>query len=402
MILVISKSQKHFTAQQEELGNMGGHIEEIYSGHTVVKAYNNGEIAKQEFDAINTRLGTSVWKAQFLSGLMSPVMSFIGNLGYVAVCVVGAVLALNGSISFGVIVAFMMCVRFFTQPLQQIAQVATSLQQAAAATKQVFEFLEEKELSDESHKDIKLKKIQGNVQFQNVCFGYDKDRIIINDFSADVQAGQKVAIVGPTGAGKTTLVNVLMRFYELNGGRILLDGTAINNITREDLHRQFGMVLQDTWIFKGSIRDNIVYNTANVSEEQVISACKAVGLHRFVASLPQGYNTVLDDSVSLSVGQRQLITIARAMVQDAPLLILDEATSSIDTRMEAIIQKAMDELAQGRTSFVIAHRLSTIRNADIILVMKDGDIIESGNHEALIAKGGFYAELYNSQFEQAS
>lgn len=402
MLLLIGKSQRFFTAQQDELGNINGHTEEIYSGHNVVKAYNGGRAARREFDAINDRLCDSAWKAQFISGLMQPLMGFIGNFGYVAVCVTGAALTLNGTISFGVIVAFMMYVRFFTQPLQQIAQAFTSLQQTAAASARVFELLDESEVSDESRKAALMSDVRGDVEFQRVQFGYSPDRLIINDFSAAISAGQKVAIVGPTGAGKTTLVNVLMRFYELNGGSILLDGKPISDTTRENLRDQFCMVLQDTWIFEGTVRENIVYSKANVSDAEVESVCRKVGLNHFIGTLPDGYDTVLSDSINLSAGQRQLITIARAMIQNAPLLILDEATSSVDTRTELIIQKAIDELTKGRTSFVIAHRLSTIRNADVILVMKDGDIIESGNHDELMARGGFYAELYNSQFDQAA
>ncbi len=401
MLIIMSKSQKYFVAQQQELGSMNGHIEEIYSGHSIVKVYNGGHGAKTAFDSINEKLYRSAWKSQFVSGLMMPLMNFIGNFGYVAVSVVGATLAIQGSISFGVIVAFMLYVRLFTQPLSQVAQAATRLQSAAAASERVFEFFEQKELEDESHKDKKLTNVKGDVEFKNVRFGYDENKIILKDFSAKAKAGQKIAIVGPTGAGKTTLVNLLMRFYELNGGEILLDGTPIQQVTRENVHEQFCMVLQDTWLFEGTIRENIVYSKQGVTEEEVVAACKAVGFHHFVTTLPNGYDTVLGDQLSLSAGQKQLVTIARAMIQNAPLLILDEATSSVDTRTEAMIQRAMDSLTVGRTSFVIAHRLSTIKNADIILVMKDGDIIESGNHQTLLEKGGFYAELYNSQFEHA-
>ena len=337
-----------------------------------------------------------------MSGLMMPVMTFIGNFGYVAVCVVGAALAMNGSISFGVIVAFMMYIRLFTQPLSQIAQAFQNLQRAAAAGERVFELFDEAEMSDESKKVKKLKNVRGDVEFRHVRFGYTEDKTVINDFSAHVKAGQKVAIVGPTGAGKTTIVNLLMRFYELNAGEILVDGTPIDQVRREDIHDQFGMVLQDTWMFEGTIKENVVYCKENVSDEQVIAACKAVGLHHFIRTLPQGYETRLDDKASLSQGQKQLVTIARAMIQNAPMLILDEATSSVDTRTEVLIQEAMDKLTQGRTSFVIAHRLSTIKNADVILVMKDGDVIESGRHEQLLSKGGYYAELYQSQFEPAA
>ena len=402
MALIMSRSQKYFARQQEGLGEANGHVEEVYSGHNVVKAYNGGKEAVRVFDRINAKLYDSGWKSQFMSGLMMPVMTFIGNFGYVAVCVVGAALAMNGSISFGVIVAFMMYIRLFTQPLSQIAQAFQNLQRAAAAGERVFELFDEAEMSDESQKAKKLENIRGDVEFRHVRFGYTEDKMVINDFSAHVKAGQKVAIVGPTGAGKTTIVNLLMRFYELNAGEILVDGTPIDQVRRENVHDQFGMVLQDTWIFEGTIKENVVYCKENVSDEQVIAACKAVGLHHFIRTLPQGYETRLDDKASLSQGQKQLITIARAMIQNAPMLILDEATSSVDTRTEVLIQEAMDKLTQGRTSFVIAHRLSTIKNADVILVMKDGDVIESGRHEQLLSKGGYYAELYQSQFEPAA
>ena len=402
MMLIMSKSQKYFKTQQQGLGDINGHIEEIYSGHNVVRAYNGGKAAKQTFEAINASLYVSGWKSQFMSGLMMPIMQFIGNLGYVAVCVVGAALAMNGTISFGVIVAFMMYVRFFTQPLSQMAQSMQQLQRTAAASERVFEFFEEEELPDESEKRRKLENIKGDVEFKHIHFGYEADKTVINDFSAKIKAGQKVAIVGPTGAGKTTMVNLLMRFYETGSGEILIDGVPTNQVTRENVHEQFSMVLQDTWLFEGTIRDNIVYSKQGVTDDEVVKACKAVGIHHFIRTLPQGYDTVLSDTDSLSAGQKQLVTIARAMIQNSPLLILDEATSSVDTRTEVLIQKAMDALTKGRTSFVIAHRLSTIKNADLILVMKDGDIIESGNHKELLKKGGFYAELYNSQFEQAS
>ena len=402
MALIMSRSQKYFARQQEGLGEANGHVEEVYSGHNVVKAYNGGKEAVRVFDRINAKLYDSGWKSQFMSGLMMPVMTFIGNFGYVAVCVVGAALAMNGSISFGVIVAFMMYIRLFTQPLSQIAQAFQNLQRAAAAGERVFELFDEAEMSDESQKAKKLENVRGDVEFRHVRFGYTEDKMVINDFSAHVKAGQKVAIVGPTGAGKTTIVNLLMRFYELNAGEILVDGTPIDQVRRENVHDQFGMVLQDTWMFEGTIKENVVYCKENVSDEQVIDACKAVGLHHFIRTLPQGYETRLDDKASLSQGQKQLITIARAMIQNAPMLILDEATSSVDTRTEVLIQEAMDKLTQGRTSFVIAHRLSTIKNADVILVMKDGDVIESGRHEQLLSKGGYYAELYQSQFEPAA
>lgn len=402
MVMIMSRSQKYFVQQQKSLGEVNGHVEEIYTGHNVVKVYNGGKEAIRVFEKINKNLYDSGWKSQFMSGLMMPVMTFIGNFGYVAVCVVGAALAMNGNISFGVIVAFMMYIRLFTQPLSQLAQAFQNLQRAAAAGERVFELFDEEEMSSEDDKVKVLSGVKGNVEFRHVRFGYSQDKTIIHDFSAEVRAGQKVAIVGPTGAGKTTIVNLLMRFYELNGGSILIDGTPIDQVSRENVHDQFGMVLQDTWIFEGSIRENIVYCKENVSDEQVIAACKAVGLHHFIRTLPQGYDTMLDDKSSLSQGQKQLVTIARAMIQNAPMLILDEATSSVDTRTEVLIQEAMDKLTQGRTSFVIAHRLSTIKNADLILVMKDGDIIESGNHKALLSKNGYYAELYQSQFEPAA
>ena len=402
MAVIMGKSQKHFKIQQEGLGEINGHIEEIYSGHNIVKAYNGGKQAKKTFENINETLFESGWKSQFMSGLMMPLMGFIGNFGYLSVCVVGAVLAMNGSISFGVIVAFMIYVRLFTQPLSQLAQSMQALQRTAAAGERVFEFFDEEELADESRKVIRLENIKGNVEFRDVRFGYDKDKIIINNFSAKIEAGQKIAIVGPTGAGKTTMVNLLMRFYEIDSGEILLDGVPLKSVTRENVHEQFCMVLHDTWLFEGTIKENIIYSKQGVDYEDVQSACKLVGLHHFIRTLPNGYDTVLDDKASLSVGQKQLLTIARAMIQDSPLLILDEATSSVDTRTERLVQEAMDNLTYGRTSFVIAHRLSTIKNADIILVMKDGDIVESGSHIQLLEKDGFYAELYKSQFEAAS
>ncbi|UOO38528.1 ABC transporter ATP-binding protein [Oscillospiraceae bacterium CM] len=402
MSLILKSSQKYFSRNQKHLGDINGHIEEIYAGHNIVKAFNGEKEAQRKFDEINGKLYASNWKSQFFSGLMMPLMSFIGNFGYVAVCVVGAVLAKNGSIEFGVIVAFMIYIRLFTQPLAQIAQAATTLQSTAAASERVFEFLEEEELPDEMGKTETLTNIRGDVAFDHVHFGYNPDKTIINNFSADIKAGQKVAIVGPTGAGKTTLVNLLMRFYETDSGDILVDGVPIKNLRRENVHDLFCMVLQDTWLFEGTIRENIVYSKTGVSDDTVKAACKAVGLHHFIRTLPNGYDTVLGDNANLSAGQKQLLTIARAMIENAPLLILDEATSSVDTRTEVLVQKAMDELMKGRTSFVIAHRLSTIKNADIILVMRDGDIVESGSHAELLALGGFYAELYNSQFEQAS
>ncbi|MFJ7915675.1 MULTISPECIES: ABC transporter ATP-binding protein [unclassified Lysinibacillus] len=404
MTFIISKSRKYFIRQQQDLGRINGHIEEIYSGHDVMKVYNGEKVAKKEFNEINESLFNSAWRAQFMSGMMMPLMIFIGNLGYVVVCVVGAALTVKGSITFGVIVSFMVYIRLFTQPLSQLAQAATSLQSTAAASERVFEFLNEAELEDESEKKATLdaEDVTGNVQFKNVKFGYTKEKLIIKDFSAQIKAGQKVAIVGPTGAGKTTLVNLLMRFYEVDSGEIMIGDVPTTSISRKNVHDLFCMVLQDTWLFEGTIKENIIYNKDHVTDEEVVAACKAVGLHHFIRTLPKGYDTVLNDHTSLSVGQKQLITIARAMVKKAPLLILDEATSSVDTRTEALIQEAMDKLMVGRTSFVIAHRLSTIKNADLILVMKDGDIIESGNHEELLAEKGFYADLYNSQFEDAS
>ncbi len=402
MGVIMAKSQKYFVRQQEGLGAINGHVEEIYSGHNVVKAYNGGREARRVFEEINQKLHDSGWKSQFMSGLMMPLMTFIGNFGYVSVCVVGAALAMKGTISFGVIVAFMLYIRLFTQPLAQIAQAFQNLQRTAAASERVFAFFDEEELSDEREKTGRLTNVKGDVEFRHVKFGYTPDKTVIHDFSARIRAGQKVAIVGPTGAGKTTMVNLLMRFYELDGGEILVDGVPESQVPRENVHEQFGMVLQDTWLFEGTIKENIVYCKEGVTDEQVAAACKAVGLHHFIRTLPRGYDTPLNDKANLSQGQKQLVTIARAMIQNAPMLILDEATSSVDTRTEALIQEAMDQLMRGRTSFVIAHRLSTIKNADLILVMKDGDIVESGNHGELLAKGGFYAELYNSQFEPAA
>lgn len=402
MMFIMKFSQKYFKEQQDELGVINGHIEENYTGHNVVKVYNGSRASKEIFERSNRKLYRSAWRSQFLSGLMMPLMNFVGNFGYVAVCVVGAVLAVNGTITFGVIVAFMMYVRLFTQPLSQIAQAMNNLQRTAAASERVFEFLGEPELESESEKTLSLTQVRGNVEFENVKFGYLPDKPVIHNFSAKVEAGQKVAIVGPTGAGKTTLVNLLMRFYEVDQGEIRVDGVPISRVPRENVHAQFGMVLQDTWLFEGTIKDNIIYCKEGVTDEQVEEACKSMGLHHFIMTLPNGYDTVLSDKASLSEGQKQLITIARAMIQNAPLLILDEATSSVDTRTERIVQAAMEKLTEGRTSFVIAHRLSTIKNADLILVMRDGDIVESGNHEELLAQHGFYAELYNSQFEKAA
>jgi ATP-binding cassette subfamily B protein len=401
MMIIMKQSQKYFKQQQTELGQINGLIEEVYTGHNVVKVYNGSREAKDAFENSNRSLYSSAWKSQFLSGLMMPLMSFVGNFGYVAVCVVGAALAMKGTITFGVIVAFMLYIRLFTQPLSQIAQAMNNLQRTAAASERVFEFLDEEELENESEKKNVLTDVKGTVEFKNVRFGYTPNKPVINNFSAKINAGQKVAIVGPTGAGKTTMVNLLMRFYETDGGEILIDGVPVNQVPRENVHAQFSMVLQDTWIFEGTIRENIIYSKQGVTEEDVINACKTVGLHHFIMTLPKGYDTILNDKASLSEGQKQLITIARAMIQNAPLLILDEATSSVDTRTERMVQTAMDQLTKGRTSFVIAHRLSTIKNADLILVMKDGDIIESGSHEELLSKNGFYAQLYNSQFEAA-
>lgn len=401
IFLIMGRSQKYFMRQQENLGKINGHIEEIYAGHNIVKAYNGEKTARDTFVAMNNRLQNSGFRAMCLSGLMQPLMMFIGNFGYVAVCVVGAMLVMDGVISFGVIVAFIMYIRYFTQPLSQLAQAMQSMQSAAAAGERVFGFLEAEEMSDESAKKPQLEKVRGLVEFDHVRFGYeDSDRIVIHDFSAVAQPGQKVAIVGPTGAGKTTLVNLLMRFHELRGGQIRIDGVPIERMTRQEVHAQFCMVLQDTWLFEGTVRENLVYCSENVTDEQLKAACKAVGLDHFVRTLPNGYDTVLNEQVSLSQGEKQQLTIARAMLADKPMLILDEATSSVDTRTELKIQRAMDQLMENRTSFVIAHRLSTIKDADLILVLKDGDVIESGTHEALLEKNGFYAELYNSQFEQ--
>ena len=398
MGMIMGRSQKYFARQQAALGELNGHIEETYAGHTVVKAYNGEAQAQATFDRMNNRLREAGFRAACLSGLMQPLMGFIGNFGYVAVCVVGAMLTMNKTITFGVIVAFIMYVRYFTQPLSQIAQAMQSMQSAAAAGERVFGFLEAEEMSDESDKTRRTDKARGEVAFEHVHFGYDPERTIINDFSAKAKPGQKIAIVGPTGAGKTTMVNLLMRFYEVNGGAISIDGVPTGDMTREDVHAQFCMVLQDTWLFEGTVRENLVYCTENVTDEQLRRACKAVGLDHFISTLPKGYDTMLDDKLNLSQGQKQQLTIARAMIADRPMLILDEATSSVDTRTELQIQRAMDELMKNRTSFVIAHRLSTIKNADLILVMKDGDIIESGTHEQLLAQSGFYADLYNSQF----
>ncbi len=399
--LLLKKSQKYFTQRQKELGDLNAHIEEIYSGHNVVKTYNGEASALEEFDKINNRLYTCNRKSQFLSGIMQPIMGFIGNFGYVSVCVVGALLVMNNKINFGVIVAFMIYVRLFTNPLSQIAQAMTSLQSTVAAAERVFEFIDEKELSDESNitGHLDKTKARGNIEFKNVKFGYDDKKTIIKDFSAKIKSGQKVAIVGPTGAGKTTMVNLLMKFYEIKSGDIVIDGTSIKDLTRENIHDLFVMVLQDTWLFDGTIKENIRYNKENISDDVIWNACKTVGIDHFVKTLPGGLDSSVGDNEAISSGQKQLLTIARGMIEDAPFLILDEATSNVDTRTEELVQKAMDKLTEGRTSFIIAHRLSTIKNADLILVMKDGNIVEQGDHEKLMKKNGFYADLYNSQFE---
>lgn len=398
VVIILSKSQKHFNGQQKKLGAVSSYAEELYSGHSVISTYNAEDEVKGKFKELNDDLYDSVWRAQFLSGIMQPMMGFIGNFGYVMVCVVGSVLALNDTISFGVIVAFMIYVRLFTQPLAQLAQAFATLQSASAALSRVFEFLDEKEMTDEAHLTRQLTDTKGNVSFSHVNFGYNSDQTIINNFSVEAAAGKKIAIVGPTGAGKTTIVNLLMKFYEVNDGTIAIDGKSLHDMSRQEVHDQFCMVLQDTWLFEGTIKENLIFNQTGVTDEAVVEACKAVGIDHFIRTLPQGYDTILDDSVELSVGQKQLMTIARALIKQAPMLILDEATSSVDTRTEELIQKAMDKLMENKTSFVIAHRLSTIRNADKILVMNHGDIIEQGNHEALMEENGFYADLYNSQF----
>ena len=402
MFFILSKSQKYFIARQEELGELNGHIEEIYSGINVVKVYNGKNEANKKFDELNKKVKEANRKSQFLSGLMQPVMNFIGNFGYVAVCIVGALLAMNNVITFGVIVAFMTYVRLFTNPLSQIAQSMTSLQSTAAASERVFEFVDEPEMKkeDELTKVLKKEDVKGKIEFNNVVFQYDdNDKPTIKNFTATAMPGQKIAIVGPTGAGKTTMVNLLMKFYDINSGEIKIDGISTKELTRENIHDLFTMVLQDTWLFDGTVKENIIYNRENVSDEKIVKVCKEVGLDHFIKTLPHGYNSKLSDNDSVSAGQRQLLTIARGMIEDSPFLILDEATSNVDTRTEELVQKAMDKLTEGKTSFIIAHRLSTIKNADLILVMKEGNIVEQGNHEELMKKNGAYAELYNSQFD---
>ena len=402
MGLILGKSQKYFVKRQQYLGEMNGHIEEIYTNHNIVKSYNGGDNERATFAKNNDKIYNVEWKSQFLSGMMHPIMSFVGNLSYVLIFAVGVAIIVNGgnSVTIGTLIAFIIYARLFTQPLTTFAQSMQSLQQASAASDRVFEMLESDELENESYKTLKLEKVKGNVEFKNIKFGYNADKEIIKGFSANLKAGQKVAIVGPTGAGKTTIVNLLMRFYEVNEGDILIDGKSIKDMTRESVHELFDMILQDTWLFSGTIRENLVYNKVNVPDSKLDEVCEAVGLSHFISTLENGYDTILTDTTSLSEGQKQQLTIARAMIKDSPLLILDEATSNVDTRTELVIQKAMDELTKGRTSFVIAHRLSTIRNADVILVLKDGDIIEQGNHEQLLEQNGFYAELYNSQFSE--
>lgn len=404
MFIILNKSQRYFTARQRELGKLNGYIEEIYSGLNVVRSCNAKDETINEFDKLNDKLYDCNRKSQFLSGLMQPIMGFIGNFSYVAVCIVGALLVSKSVISFGVIVAFIMYVRLFTNPLSQIAQAMTSMQSTAAASERVFGLLEEVEMDSENDitKKLDKHKVKGNIEFKNVKFGYDKDKIIINDFTAKVKAGEKIAIVGPTGAGKTTMVNLLMKFYDINDGDILIDGTSIKELKRDNIHSLFTMVLQDTWLFNGTVKENIIYNQKNVSNKKVEEVCKVVGVDHFIKTLPNGYDSIISDNDSVSSGQRQLLTIARGMISDSPFLILDEATSNVDTRTEELVQKAMDKLMENKTSFIIAHRLSTIKNADLILVMKDGNIIEQGNHNELMKKNGFYANLYNSQFEKTN
>ena len=404
VLFIMSRSQRYFRERQQSLGDLNGYVEEMYSGHEVVRISRAGNHVKQRFDRLNDTVYNANWKSQFLSGMMQPLMSVVGNVAYVAVCVFGSMLVLNNVIKFGVIVSFIIYVRLFTSPLTQIAQSMTNLQTASASANRVFEFLESEELDDEDGKQTQLPSVRGAVTFDHVRFSYPDtpDKLVIRDFSAQVQPGQKVAIVGPTGAGKTTMVNLLMRFYETCGGSIRIDGVPISDLRRETVHDLFGMVLQDTWLFEGTVRENLVFNMEGVTDEALERVCRACGLDKFVHSLPKGFDTVLSDSTTISAGQKQLLTIARAMLQNAPMLILDEATSSVDTRTELLIQRAMDELTKGRTSFVIAHRLSTIKNADLILVMRDGDVIESGNHETLMERGGFYADLYNSQFDRSA
>lgn len=399
MFFIVSRSRKYFRQQQQNLGDMNGHVEEMYSGHNIVRAYGATAQSKKEFDRINDNLYNSAWKSQFFSGMLMPLMGFVGSLGYVAVCIVGATLTMSGAIRFGTVVAFISYVKLFTNPLSQISQAVSSLMSAGAAGERVFGFLAEEEMPDDSGCTAHIDHVRGKVEFENVRFGYDEDKPIIHDFSADIEPGQKVAIVGYTGAGKTTMVNLLMRFYELWSGQIKIDGVPVSQMRRSDVHAMFGMVLQDTWLFDGTYRENIAYGKPGVTDEQIEAACKLVGLDHYIKTLPKGCDTELNDRSSLSAGQRQLLTIARAMVENAPMIILDEATSSVDTRTEVLVQKAMDRLTRGRTSFVIAHRLSTIRDADLILVMDKGDIVESGTHEQLLEKGGLYKELYTSQFE---
>ena len=401
MGLILKNSQKYFVQRQKELGDLNGYIEEIYSGHNVVKAYNGEKESIKDFNKLNSKLYNSNRKSAFYSGLMQPIMMFVGNFGYVAVCIVGAMLAMKGNITFGVIVAFMVYVRLFTNPLSQIAQSMTNLQSVAAASERVFEFLDEKEMTNEKHLDGKLdkEKVKGKIEFKNVKFGYDENKTIIKEFNVLVKPGEKVAIVGPTGAGKTTLVNLLMKFYEIKSGDILIDDVSIHDLTRENIHDLFIMVLQDTWLFNGTIKENLKFNSKNISEDEILEACKFIGIEHFIKTLPGGLDSIVSDNDSISGGQKQLLTITRGLIKNAPFLILDEATSNVDTRTEELVQIAMDKLTHGRTSFIIAHRLSTIKNADLILVMNEGNIIEQGTHDELMKKNGFYADLYNSQFK---